>query len=109
MTSLKYNFKTIGELQTTLDQLRGDLLNEASKLEEAATKLEKAWSADGDMNEGLVAFKAAKKKFDDEFGSVTDSGNGTTIGTLDYMSKAVQAAGSRAGNADKSVESLFHS
>ncbi|WP_067819019.1 WXG100 family type VII secretion target [Nocardia inohanensis] len=99
---LKYHFGTISELQSTLDELRGKLLSEAANLETAAKNLMAAWEG----NEGYNAFKATKDKWDAEFG--TSAGEaGSTIGTLDAMSRAVQDAGSRAQGADKSVESLF--
>lgn len=107
MTSgeMSYNFSGMSDLKTTLESLEKDLLRQAGELETAAKDLMTAWEG----TQGYQAFASLKNAWDQEFGSDTGGGNGTTIGTLRALHTAVENAAHNAKGADGAVEGLFSS
>lgn len=103
---MKYDPKVLGPLIEDLKALRTELRAHAETFEEQATKLSVAWEG----NQGFEGFRDAKKRFDNEFGTA-DTGDmtvdETTIGKLNGLGRAVEAAWQNAVNQDAKVGQAF--
>ncbi|WP_280438092.1 WXG100 family type VII secretion target [Nocardia carnea] len=94
------------QLIEDLKGLRSELRIQAADLETAAGELSAAWEG----NAGFDGFRAAKSRFDAEFGraDIADSTvDETTIGTLNGLGRAVETAWENAMNIDARVSNSF--
>ncbi|WP_327151645.1 hypothetical protein [Nocardia sp. NBC_01329] len=102
----KYNAKVLEELISDLSGLRADLRTQAGNLQTAAANLSAAWEG----NDGFEGFRGAKSRFDVEFGT-EDTGDmtvdDTTIGTLNGLGRAVEAAWQNAKGTDSKIGASF--
>ncbi|WP_280435855.1 WXG100 family type VII secretion target [Nocardia carnea] len=103
---MKYDPNILGPLIQDLESLRDKLRVDAENLQAAAGKLAIAW----DGNAGYEGFRDAKNRFDAEFGTeysdntVVDE---TTIGKLNGIGKAVEAAWQNALGTDAKIGASF--
>ncbi|WP_327112658.1 hypothetical protein OHB12_29335 [Nocardia sp. NBC_01730] len=103
---MKYDEKILAGLIEDLVELRKDLRTQAGNLESAASNLSAAWEG----NAGFEGFRDAKRRFDAEFGTADTADttvDGTTIGTLNGLGKAVEAAWQNAKHIDAKVGQAF--
>ena len=103
---MKYNAPVLEGLISDLVDLRKELRTNAANLQTAASNLANAWEG----NAGFDGFRGAKTRFDAEFGT-EDTGDmtvdDTTIGTLNGLGKAVEAAWQHALHTDNQVGKAF--
>lgn len=103
---MKYDPKILGPLIQDLSALRDKLRTDAENLQAAAEKLSIAWEG----NAGFEGFRDAKTRFDAEFGTVYNDDtvvDETTIGKLNGIGKAVEAAWQNAQGMDARIGASF--